>query len=227
MTAGKQNVSLLVANSSTTRPVLRSALAGLIPPLSLVAAFIAASIIGALVPHMSEGVGVTIVTLIVLAALAAGGGLWDVRRLICELRPPALDEQGLVGAIQNFGFSIADFRLDVTAPDGLPLLPAAVEVAAYRIATEAITNVIRHAHATTCVVTIATIKTSGVSETPEVLRIAVIDDGIGIDSSHPIGVGLRSMRERAEELGGTLTIESAIGKGTTIIAQLPIQNPKS
>jgi signal transduction histidine kinase len=148
----------------------------------------------------------------------------DVRRLVYALRPPALDEQGLVGAIRNFAASINDLAVTVNAPDALPPLPAAVEVAAYRIATEAITNVIRHAKTTRCAVAI---QTSKVSETSEVLRVFITDDGIGIDPSHPIGVGLRSMRERAEELGGKLTIESKVGQGTTIMAELPISNPQS
>jgi signal transduction histidine kinase len=143
----------------------------------------------------------------------------DVRRLVYELRPPALDEQGLTGAIRNFAASINGLNVTVDVRDVLPPLPAAVEVAAYRIATEAITNVIKHANATRCVVAI---QTSEVSETPEVLRISVADDGIGIDPSHPVGVGLRSMRERAEELGGTLTIESEADKGTRVAARLPL-----
>lgn len=139
----------------------------------------------------------------------------DVRRLVYDLRPPALDELGVGGAISNFADSITTVQCDVHVSDDVPPLPAAVEVAAYRIATEAITNVVNHAHAQTCVVHIQI-------EDQRWLIIEVYDDGSGLPSTHQIGVGLRSMRERAEELGGTLRIESASGTGTCVCARLPI-----
>lgn len=142
----------------------------------------------------------------------------DVRRLVYELRPPALDEHGLAGAIQNFGFQIADFRFTREAPEPMPALPAAVEVAAYFIITEAITNVVRHAHASECVVRLS----EHTVDEPAMLHIEVRDNGLGLPDERVAGVGLRSMRERAEELGGTFTIESSASKGTTVIAELPI-----
>jgi two-component system, NarL family, sensor kinase len=122
----------------------------------------------------------------------------DVRRLVDDLRPPALDELGLVGALRQRADQMS-FRADgtairvVVAADGLPTLPAALEVAAYRIATEALTNVVRHSRATSAVLTLR--YTTG-------LDIEVADDGPPTDAWHP-GVGLQAMLERAAELGGT------------------------
>jgi signal transduction histidine kinase len=90
---------------------------------------------------------------------------------------------------------------------------AAVEVAAYRIVQEAVTNVIRHAHAHSCCVDIQVHNT---------LQIDVSDDGKGIEDTDRAGVGLISMRERAEELGGTFTINKASPCGTQIMACLPL-----
>jgi signal transduction histidine kinase len=160
----------------------------------------------------------------------------DIRRLVHGLRPPALDELGLVGALRqravrfgagglyqtDDGSQTGNPHLTVTiiAPDEIPALPAAVEVAAYRIADEAIANVARHAGAKNCVVRL------GASDT---LELVVEDDGQGIPEQHTGGVGLLSMRERAAELGGTLAISAvANGRGTRIEARLPIvQHPES
>ena len=86
----------------------------------------------------------------------------------------------------------------------LPTLPAAVEVAAYRIVLEALTNVVRHAEARTCSVRLAL---------SDVLTIEVSDDGLGLPSQHRAGVGLSSMRERAAELGGTCVIAAGSAGG--------------
>lgn len=144
----------------------------------------------------------------------------DVRRLVYGLRPPVLDERGLAEAIrahvlhgQSGGLQIEVGEL----PDGLPPLPAAVEVAAYRIALEALTNVIRHAQAGHCVVRFAQIGNGHASA----LQIEIIDDGIGLPRELRAGVGLRSMRERAEELGGTL-VGKPMPRGTRILATLPL-----
>jgi signal transduction histidine kinase len=160
----------------------------------------------------------------------------DIRRLVHGLRPPALDELGLVGALRqravrfgagglyqtDDGSQTGNPHLTVTiiAPDEIPALPAAVEVAAYRIADEAIANVARHAGAKNCVVRL------GASDA---LELVVEDDGQGIPEQHTGGVGLLSMRERAAELGGTLAISAvANGRGTRIEARLPIvQHPES
>ncbi|MCZ2111568.1 MAG: hypothetical protein LC118_18745 [Dehalococcoidia bacterium] len=95
----------------------------------------------------------------------------------------------------------------------MPPLPAAVEVAAFRIAQEALTNVLRHAHASACELQIET--------RPRALVLSILDNGHGLDESSLPGVGLRSMRERAEELGGSLTLEPRDGGGTVVRAILP------
>jgi signal transduction histidine kinase len=142
----------------------------------------------------------------------------DIRRVVYELRPPALDELGLVGALREQAARLGDasgLKVSVEAPDDLPPLPAAVEVAAYRIATEALTNVSRHAHARHCSIQIAL--NGG-------LLLEVGDDGRGIGDG-PAGVGLSSMRERAAEVGGSFTAEAKAGGGTLVRARLPLERP--
>ena len=140
----------------------------------------------------------------------------DVRRLVDGLRPPAIDEVGLVGALR-----LAADRLDSpgaptfdVAVDGpLPQLPAAVEVAAYRIGTEAMMNAVRHAGAARC-----TLRLVGGTD----LTVVVEDDGRGIGDTRGSGVGLSSMHERAAELGGECRFEARPGGGTRIVARLPL-----
>ena len=142
----------------------------------------------------------------------------DIRRLVYELRPPALDELGLVGALAAHGGQLDrsnDLRVEVTTdPDPLGDLPAAVEVAAYRIAREAVTNVARHAAATTCRISLEL--------TDSALLIRVVDDGVGVRAVTEPGVGMTSMRERAEELGGSLRVSRLDGAGTEVFATLPM-----
>ncbi len=144
----------------------------------------------------------------------------DIRRLVYELRPPALDELGVAGAlsIQASQFERAgQLAIELeTRPDPLPELPAAVEVAAYRIAREAIINSVRHADARECKATL--------EATDSELIVTVSDDGVGIDRDHRPGVGLTSMRERTEELGGTFQINPMDPRGTRIRAALPLLN---
>jgi signal transduction histidine kinase len=149
---------------------------------------------------------------------AAGDAIAEVRQLVHGLRPMALDELGLVGAIREQGIGVDRAGMagpDVVIDEGpkLPPLPAAVEVAAYRIATEAITNAIRHAGAQHCRVRI-------VANTD--LEVEVTDDGHGWDGRLIPGVGIQSMRERAADLGGTLTIARVPGGGTSVLARLPL-----
>jgi signal transduction histidine kinase len=141
----------------------------------------------------------------------------DIRRSVYALRPPALDELGLVPALRETAaqYGQGGLRVDVEAPDELPPLPAAVEVAAYRIAQEAMTNVARHASARNCAVRIS------LDEESKVMRLEVVDDGRGIENKSGAGVGLSSMRERTEELGGAFAIEASLGGGTRVVAQLP------
>jgi signal transduction histidine kinase len=140
----------------------------------------------------------------------------DIRRLVYELRPPALDDLGLVTALRQFANQhnvTSGLQISVTAPEALPMLPAALEVAIYRIALEGLTNVIRHAQAMTCQVQI----TLG-----DTLALEISDDGRGLSEEHRSGVGLNSMRERSAELGGTFSITSKPEGGTRVLAQLPL-----
>ena len=159
--------------------------------------------------------------------------LAEMRRLIYGLRPPALDDLGLLPSIcqqaQSHGMvegTETDERWEnrtvfaMEAPEKLPPLPAAVEVACYRIAQEAITNVARHAHARTCRVRVS------IDEAANALRLEITDDGVGMPENRVAGVGLSSMRERAEELGGTLEMEPNPGGGTRVLAHLPLSGPE-
>ena len=145
----------------------------------------------------------------------------EVRRLVYGLRPPVLDERGLAEAIRSHVLNGQSSGLQIEVgelPNGLPPLPAAVEVAAYRIALEALTNVIRHAQAKRCVIRF-TLNQNGSNP---ILELEILDDGIGLPHHLQAGVGLRSMRERAEELGGSYVIESLTGKGTSVCVKLPL-----
>lgn len=139
----------------------------------------------------------------------------DVRRLVDGLRPPALDELGLVGALRREAERLtADGReFTVDAAEPLGPLPAAVEVAAFRIGAEAMTNAARHAAATRCLVRI---RRDGD------LTLEVVDDGRGLSRARRDGVGLDSMRERAAELGGDCRIDRLQERGTRVVARLPL-----
>ncbi|MFT7838819.1 histidine kinase [Saccharothrix sp. BKS2] len=151
----------------------------------------------------------------------------EVRRLAAGAYPAVLARLGLVGAVREHVASLSDrhpVRVDVECA-GLPELPVAVQVAAYRIVCEALTNVVRHAGARHCAVRLAF---------DDRLRVEVVDDGVapwpagvGGDCGNGDcgvggdGVGLRSMRERAREVGGTWRVERAAG-GTRVAADLPL-----
>jgi signal transduction histidine kinase len=138
----------------------------------------------------------------------------EIRRVVYALRPPALDELGLVSALreQAAQYGHGGVHMVVEAPEPFPPLPAAVEVATYRIAQEAMTNVLRHARARTCVVRLAI---------DEGVRLEIADDGRGLDGART-GMGLTSMRERAEELGGWCVVKSLPEGGTCVQAQVPL-----
>jgi two-component system NarL family sensor kinase len=151
------------------------------------------------------------------AAATVESTVADVRRLVYGLRPPALDQLGLVGALRQQAAMIdlasADLSCEIQAPDPFPRLPAAVEVAAYRIAQEALTNVSRHANARHARVSISV---------ADGLHLEIEDDGCGLRPDGLAGVGLTSMRERATELGGLLEIIRPAGGGTRIRVRVPI-----
>ena len=147
----------------------------------------------------------------------------DIRRLVYDLRPPALDELGLLSALREHAAHYSQFNglhIALEAPVCLPPLPAAVEVAAYRIVLEAITNVVRHAQASEC-----RIRLSLSGE----LSLEILDDGVGLPEGYRLGVGMTSMRERAEELGGACKVETGTvgGVGTLVCARLPLPKEES
>lgn len=150
------------------------------------------------------------------AAARATETVGDVRRIVYDLRPPALDDLGLLAAIreQVDRLRAGGVQLSVCAPDELAPLPAAVELAAYRIVSEALANVVRHSAAHACSVSIGC--------DGEMLTVEVSDDGCGVGPAVRSGVGLASMRERAAELSGTLEVEPAHGGGTRVTARLPV-----
>jgi signal transduction histidine kinase len=159
-------------------------------------------------PELAEAALTTI-------AADAQAAVTEVRRVVHELRPPALDQLGLAGALsaqaQRFAPAL-DVVVDVTGDVGG--LPAAVEVAAYRVASEAVTNALRHARCSACTVDLG-VEGGG-------LALEVRDDGAGIAADATSHVGLESMRERAVELGGRLEIDTG-PHGTAVRAWLPLE----
>jgi signal transduction histidine kinase len=140
----------------------------------------------------------------------------DVRRVVEGLRPPALDELGLEAACAQAVERLTaetELVLDMQTAQALPALPAAVEVAAYRIVVEAVTNVVRHAGAHRCRVCIGL--------AGEGLVLTVSDDGTGLARTRRQGSGVGIMRERAEELGGELEVIDA-SPGVLVQARLPV-----
>jgi signal transduction histidine kinase len=141
----------------------------------------------------------------------------DIRRLVYDLRPPALDDLGLSEALrrlaERYGSEGEQLRVLVEAPEDLPSLPAAVEVAVYRITQEALTNVARHSRAQSCVVRLAV---------EEDVALEIVDDGVGIPAERSAGVGLSSMHERASELGGSCVVQSVPEGGSRVLVRLPL-----
>lgn len=141
----------------------------------------------------------------------------EIRRIVYDLRPHSLDELGLVAAIKayasNLSFEDDSLLITVDAPEPLPFLPAAVEVAVYRIASEALTNVHKHASADQCKIRI---------QVGEMLSLEVSDNGVGMPTTFTAGVGIYSMNERASEIGGTFELDSKPGKGTQITVTVPM-----
>ncbi len=151
-------------------------------------------------------------TLLESSASNVQDAITDIRRLVYGLRPPALDDLGLEGALRQQVGQMLGVYTD-TQIDRLELLPAAVEVAAYRIACEALNNVSKHANAKHVKLSLR-LEDGG-------LTLSIQDDGIGLKKAQANGVGMHSMRERTLELGGKLEIESE--QGTQITAWLPLR----
>jgi signal transduction histidine kinase len=141
----------------------------------------------------------------------------DIRRLVYDLRPPALDDLGLVESLRQLAERCRSkdepLSVLVEATENVPDLPAAVEVAVYRITQEALTNVARHAQAQTSVVRLAV---------DEDVALQIVDDGVGIPAQRSAGVGLSSMHERASELGGSCVVQSGPKGGTQVLVRLPL-----
>ena len=147
----------------------------------------------------------------------------EVRRLVDGLRPPALDQLGLVPALRQradeHNLTVGPgrrgrMRWSVSSSGDLTGLPAAVEVAAYRIVVEAVNNAQRHSRARACAVTVSRVDGS--------LLLEVEDTGVGLPDAPDAGVGLASMRERAEELGGSFAVSSGADGGTLVRVRLPL-----
>lgn len=144
-----------------------------------------------------------------------------VRRLLADLRPPGLAEMGLLAAVEDSAARLhrpGDFEVRVDAPGPLPPVSEAVEVAAYRIVGEALSNAARHAGARQC--TLHLRDDAG-------LVVEVRDDGRGMSGAagatvNGSGLGIPSMRQRARDVGGTLELSSVPGGGTAVIARLPV-----
>jgi signal transduction histidine kinase len=148
------------------------------------------------------------------------GAVEDVRRIIDELRPAALEDVGLVQALRERAASLAarsssGLIVEFRVAEPMPGLSEQVEIAAFRIAEEAMTNVLRHAQASRCEVRL---------EAADALVVSVSDDGVGLPGqTRPDGVGLTSMRQRAAELGGCCTVEPAIPSGVIVCARFPLE----
>lgn len=147
-----------------------------------------------------------------------GSAVDGVRRLVQGLRPPSLDDVGLAHALSTVARSFCTDSLTVSADVDLPpAVPPAVEVAVYRIVSEALTNVARHASASAAVIS--------VNYHDGHIQVVVSDDGTGTDAlvhTGDRGLGLTSMRDRAEEIGGTFEFTSS-SSGSQVVARLPVE----
>jgi signal transduction histidine kinase len=141
----------------------------------------------------------------------------DLRGLVYGLRPPALDDLGLIGALRQSAsrYESGALRFTFETHESLPDLPAAVETALYRIALEAMTNVARHAQATRCTVRLHC--------TNAAAHLEVRDNGCGLPPQYQSGVGLQAIKERTTELNGEYTLESLPDGGALVRAQLPLE----
>ncbi|MHB8508496.1 MAG: sensor histidine kinase [Candidatus Dormibacteria bacterium] len=145
-----------------------------------------------------------------------GTAIRRIRELAYELRPPALEDLGLQEALATMlrtheGNGVA---MELRASAAIPTQPAAVELSVYRIVEQAVANTVRHADAHRCVVELFS--------DVDAVGVVVTDDGKGIPTANRPGLGISSMRERAEELGGTFTIEPRPGGGTRLMARIPV-----
>jgi signal transduction histidine kinase len=144
-------------------------------------------------------------------------GLDDLKRIVARLRPAALDDIGLVASLRDYGSSLTAsgrIQVSVDCAEELPALPAAVEMAAYFVAREAMNNAARHSHGSHCQVSL---------RFADGLDVLVTDDGRGIGPVPRPGVGLGSITERARELGGDCSIKPVPTGGTCVHARIPVR----
>lgn len=137
----------------------------------------------------------------------------ELRRILDGLAPEAVDRLGLVGAVRALCEVLAPGRVELTS-DALPPLPTVVETTAYRIVSEALHNVVRHAEAGRVQV--------GLRHCRDELRVTITDDGVGGARPRPGGVGLQSMAQRAASLGGSCEVSRSPTGGTVVDAVLPV-----
>jgi len=148
--------------------------------------------------------------------------LEEARRLISDLRPPILDESGLVAAIEHLVHDQrfeTDLKITFTHHVALPRLAAPLENALFRIVQESVTNAVRHSRSKTCQISL--------DQVGENVRLEIQDQGVGFDptSPRPGGFGLHGIHERARLLGGQAVIESVPGRGTRIVVEIPMLRP--
>jgi PAS domain S-box-containing protein len=145
-----------------------------------------------------------------------------VRDVLTDMRPPGLEELGLLAALREHAEQVAQrsgLELEVRGAEPQPRLPSATEIALFRVAQEALTNIVKHAHASAAAVALAA--------EPGRVTLTIADNGAGFDTERPPaapgsrGMGMASMRERAEAVGGRPRIESAPGRGTRVIVEVP------
>jgi signal transduction histidine kinase len=169
--------------------------------------------------HLGEGADPLTRGLLARLKDEVDAAVGEVRRILDGLRPAPLDDVGFVAAVRRHADALAPAVPVRVEAEELPPLPAEVETAAYRIAQEALTNVARHSGARSAEV--------GLRARDGRLEVAVVDDGSGFapdaDDARPAGVGLRSMRTRAQAVGGELTVTSGPG-GTRVVAGLPLED---
>lgn len=203
---------LVVAAEEERRRIRRDLHDGLGPTLASLKLQVAAlrRTLGAERPLADPSGGVALADLDATVAEAAA----DIRRLVDGLRPPMLDDLGLVDALRHLRFVPSSLQLTVSEPEPLGELPAAVEVALYRVAVEAVHNTVRHAGADTCAIHLA----RGVDQ----VTLTVTDDGRGQGGDSRRGLGHRTMQERVDELGGHLTLSGRPGGGTVVSVAVPL-----
>lgn len=201
---------LIVAREEERRRIRRDLHDGLGPTLAGVALGLDAAHRSAGRAGLAESLGLDVIHTDVQQ------GLDDLKRIVAQLRPAALDDIGLVASLRDYGSVLTGsgrIRVSVDCAGELPALPAAVEAAAYFVAREAMNNAARHSQGSRCWVSLGF---------ADGLEVRVTDDGRGIDTVSRAGVGLGSIAERARELGGECSIEQRPAGGTCVHARIPV-----